>query len=153
MSGFTRPSDSVNTRSLYPAEPRVIKGNDKGFLPVPGLTKLVAIFMGREPMELETVMKVPIDKDHNAHSTSKVPLVLFEANDPNVGPYLMRSELSNNGIWQSAQEFTVCGEWEPESETPARTVADEAVPATKETPDPKDQALQGQPGQGQGQAG
>jgi hypothetical protein len=121
---FKRP-DTYIPANQYPAEARMIKGTDLGYLPVPGLINLVAIFMGTQEMPLIHKMEVPEDKEHVRKRDVEIPLVIVE-DDPVYGMILLRSELSNDGIWQEAQMFAVCGEWESESE--AKAEVKETVP-------------------------
>ncbi len=80
-------------------------------LPVPGLNRVLGLRLGPHNVDLDMVLKLP----HNKEKDEKVKIVLpycqIDHNDDGV-PCLMRTKLSNFGLWQKGQTVWVRGEWE-----------------------------------------
>lgn len=89
---------------------REFAGDGTPFLRVPGLQKLEALRIGNTEIPLEQKRQYPTDGTHTNFETVNEPLVSLQHDAQ--GAVLLRSVLSNNGMWQSGQPIFVVGDWE-----------------------------------------
>jgi len=120
--GFVQIAD-VFQQEIIRENSRTFVGEGNLFLKVPGLKKLDAVHMGQHQLYRTEVRKYPIDPNHTQFETDELPLVQF-THLPDGTPVLLRSVITNDGVWQAFQPFVVTGEW------------DETVPAP-ELPKPE----------------
>jgi hypothetical protein len=113
--GFVQIAD-VFQHEVIRENTRTFVGEGTLFLKVPGLKSLEAVYMGREQLHRTDVRRYPIDPNHTQFENDELPLVQF-THLPDGTPVLLRSVISNDGIFQSGFMFSVQGEW------------DDAVPA------------------------
>lgn len=105
MNDFT-PQEQADART------RLVHGEGTPFLRVPQLTKLEALRIGALPLPLSEVRRYPTDALGGFESVDE-PLVQIQHASDGV-PVLVRSLLSNDGIWTHSVGVFVTGEWEEE---------------------------------------
>lgn len=89
---------------------RTFKGTGTSQLPVPDLIELKGVKVNGEPLALTEAREVPKDGTLSEIMVQEFPMVLVDTNERGI-PYLIRSSLSNHGIWQDGAPITVVGEW------------------------------------------
>lgn len=114
--GFVQVNDLFQQESIR-ENTRTFVGEGSLFLKVPGLKKLEAVFMGNENLHRTDVRRYPIDPNHTQFENDELPLIQF-TRLPDGTPVLLRSVVTNDGIFQSGVYFSVQGEWEAGSVAP-----------------------------------
>lgn len=105
---------------------REFAGDGSPYLRVPGLVTLEAVRIGTVEIPLTEKRTYPTDGTHKNFEHVDEPLIQLERDHQ--GAVLLRSILSNNGLWQSGQPVYVSGTWD-DAATPAAT-SPEAAPVT-----------------------
>ncbi len=122
-SGFFHPIDTP-APDENPANTRMFKGDGTPFLKVTGLKRLEACRAGSVSIPLEEVRRMPVNSAHTEHTNVTVPMVDVQ-HGPD-GAVLLRSIMSNDGIWQEGVPVFVSGEWD-DSEGPQRHAGPQEV--------------------------
>jgi hypothetical protein len=90
---------------------RKFVGEDKKFLPVPGLKELKAVRVGQNPEYLTDIeFETPTDATLKKFKAEKQPLFMTTVIDG--VPHLLRNTLSNDGVFQKDESFYVHAVWE-----------------------------------------
>lgn len=98
---------------------REFAGDGSPFLRVPGLVSFTAVRIGTTDIPLTERRKYPTNGSLTAFQDVDEPLFFLDRDAQ--GPVLLRSEISNNGLWQSGQPVYITGEWADATPTPAVT--------------------------------
>jgi hypothetical protein len=109
-------ADGANTKKFV--------GNGTPFLEVPGLVTVKAVRIGDVEIPLIETRKHPTDSTLTNFVEVEEKIIDLQTNPDGVKT-LLRSILSNNGIWQAGASIFVTGDWEGEkakkSPTPPAT--------------------------------
>lgn len=123
MSGLfatmARPEDLVGQDEAKRA--REFKGNGTPFLKVPGCKSVEKVFVGGTELPATITQKFPVDADAKDLVSQEWPMYDLSPDETGT-PTLLRSTVSNDGIWQDGISITVVGEWDDEKK-PARAKA------------------------------
>jgi hypothetical protein len=90
-------------------------------LAVPNLKRLTGLRVGRLDMPLEQVLRLPHNADRGDFVKIVLPNVVIDKDEAGE-PVLMRSRLSNFGVWQKGETVWVRGEWDEVPAAPAPVV-------------------------------
>jgi hypothetical protein len=121
--GFVQIADLFQQEQIR-ENTRTFMGEGTLFLKVPGLKKLEAVYMGNQQLHRTEVRRYPIDPNHTQFENDELPLIQF-THLPDGTPVLLRSVVTNDGVWQSQAFFSVQGEWDetvPAPEIPVEEV-------------------------------
>lgn len=89
---------------------RFFTGNGTAYLAVPGLKNLEAVRLGLQSAPLYEDRQYPISA-HGHYEVMREPLFMLRQG-PDGGAVLMRSRISNHGLWQRGIKVYVTGDWE-----------------------------------------
>lgn len=143
--GSLQIQETVNART------RKFVGNGTAFLVVAGLVALDGIRIGANPIELTEKRHYPKDAAGQLLEEVQEPLISVDKT-PDGRTVLLRSVLSNHGVWQKGEVVYVTGEWdsdtaEAEAKADTKPSADSAPPApegdTENTGDPTEPGNEG----------
>lgn len=118
--GNLHESEETNART------RVFTGNGTSFLRVPGCSGVETIRIGPSPLPL-TVQRPYVLNGAMVTEMREEALVSFQR-DTDGCPVLIRSAISNDGIWQEGAPIYICGEW---GDTDSQTIDDTVTPPSK----------------------
>jgi hypothetical protein len=91
---------------------KVFDGNGTPFLKVPGLVRVEAVRVNAMDLPLQRVVEYRTDAaEGSAAERMTLPLVVVDRDEDGT-PVLLRSMLSNDGIWQDGAKVYVTGEWD-----------------------------------------
>ena len=114
---------------------REFAGNGTPHLRVPGLVgDPTAVRVDMIDLPLRLKMSFP-DNHLNGQTVHSDMQILRMETDSDGTPVLLRSMISNDGVWQKGHKVFVWGEWENAAEAPAPTVIP-VVPAGNQTSAP-----------------
>lgn len=107
---FLNPNLQSSDPTKIPSNAKVIDGNDKPYLPVPGLTKLESVrFLGANDVLSEITYELPTNPTYTRFKDVVEPV--FELSEYEGSPVLLRNAMSNHGIFQSSAKFVIAGDW------------------------------------------
>lgn len=104
--------EAANTRQFTVTE-------DKGspYLPVPGLKKVTAVRVGSTPVPLTQTLTYPVNGANPPRfETEEADMIALTRREDGT-PILLRSQLSNDGIWQPNVPIFISGEWEDDKKS------------------------------------
>lgn len=104
------PDPAVAERRDDPINARVFKGDGTPYLRVPGLVALEKVVIGNMTIPFSEARAYPIDVSLQRHQTVQEPLI-HVTRDNDGTPVIMRSLVSNDGLWQKDANVTVIGCW------------------------------------------
>jgi len=96
---------------------RVFKGTGKATLAVLGLLVLERVRIGRQVIPQYQEMEFPDNRRYEQNNRTELPLVML-TDDEDGTRVLVRSTLSNDGVWQEGADIYVTGEWDSPLEPP-----------------------------------
>lgn len=108
----------LTAREAQAANTRVFTGDGSPYLRVPGLLAVEAVRVGNQDIPLFEEREYPKDAQQKRFETKQEPLIALDHADDGT-PILLRSILSNDGMWQKGQPVYVTGEW-ADQPTPAQ---------------------------------
>lgn len=112
------PLQGMTQDEAQSANVREFKGNGTPYLPVPGLLDVTGVRIGTQEIPLTLRQKFPESASNFAQKYDvELPLIQL-VHDTNGQPILLRSQQSNNGVWQEGVTIYVAGEWD-EKKRPA----------------------------------
>lgn len=109
------------------ANTRMFTGDGTPFLRLPDLKTVEVVRLGSTVLPFTERRRYPLDADGNHHQEVTHELLTIEVDEDGT-PVLLRSKLSNDGIWQKGATIAVTGEWGAEAETGAAPVDPKAKP-------------------------
>jgi hypothetical protein len=110
------------------ANVRVFEGDGTPFLRVPGLVKVESVRVGTTEIPLVITMDVPQDASLTKMMPVPVPMIDLQETDDGE-KILLRSQFSNDGMWQKGARIYVGGEWEDEQGKEVSAIVDTFDPA------------------------
>lgn len=108
--------DAITKQEKEAANVRVFEGDGSHILRVPGLVTLEGVRVGPQSIPLTEDIEVPVDPQHSRKEIQSVSLVKLEVT-PDGEEVLLRSLLSNDGLWQAGAKIYVAGEWAKEKKS------------------------------------
>lgn len=113
LEGLTRQEHSA-------ANVRVFEGDGTPYLRVPGLRKLESVRVGTVVVPLSTEIEIP--EDHTLTRLRRIPVPLLDVQETPEGErILLRSQMSNDGVWQTGVKVYVAGDWDDAAQPVAVT--------------------------------
>jgi hypothetical protein len=100
---------------------KTFTGNGTPFLPVPGLKKVTSVAVGQPDAIIPLTEKREYPIEDGKSETRDEQLIDLQINPADGAATLLRSELSNDGIWQSGVSIFVTGEWDGDKPSKTKT--------------------------------
>jgi hypothetical protein len=108
--------DDLSKQEHEAQNTRIFEGTGNSFLPIDPIIGLSSIRIGLHHLPLVEERDYPINGQMQTEKVNE-PLVEIQTSSDNKQQYLVRSILSNDGIWPLGTKIYVTGEWR--SEAPA----------------------------------
>jgi hypothetical protein len=121
--GRLQVQETVNERT------KKFLGTGNEFLIVPGLVKLEGVRIGQQEIPLTEERAYPTDANGQFLDKVNEEIISVQAM-PDGRPVLLRSVLSNDGVWQKGAAIYVTGEWNEDKAQSEATAADGTVDHT-----------------------
>ncbi len=119
MSDFASLS-MIGIRETLDEKTRKFEGDGTPFLFVPNLTKVEAVTVGNTNVPL--VEERRYVEDATGRETAPIPRPLISLDEtPDGRKVLLRSKLSNDGIWQKGVQIFVTGVWADDPSTKTKS--------------------------------
>lgn len=116
------PMGGLSLQEQIDKRTRPFDGTGTPYLKVPGLKSVSGVRVGTLDLPLEMVIRFPANEALE-QGVTRLPVVALDRDDAGC-PVLLRSILSNDGIWQAGEKnIFVTGEWEVEAEVEERQPA------------------------------
>jgi hypothetical protein len=92
------------------ANTREFIGDGTPYLKVPGCVKVESVRVGQQVIPLAEIRNYPTDATLQRFDQVTEPMIALEQGNDGT-PVLMRSQLSNDGIWQKDKPVYVTAQW------------------------------------------
>ena len=92
---------------------RVFVGDGSPRLKVPGILEVSQVRVGEVEIPLSEKRKYPTDSTGVNFEERDEPMIDLQTDPADGSPTLLRSTLSNDGLWQAGVNVYVSGKWEP----------------------------------------
>ena len=113
---------------------RVFTGDGSALLKVPGIVSVSQVRIGDTILPLFEERTYPTDSTGTKFEDREEKMLDIQTDPADGTPTLLRSKLSNDGLWQAGQIVYVSGEWEDEKKPAKKATAPLDLKPAPETP-------------------
>jgi hypothetical protein len=118
MTGHFHPVAGIDKREEVAANTRAFAGDGTPYLKVPGLLAVIAVRVNHAELPLSETREYPTDHTHQRLMAEEFATVSLQHSQDGC-PILLRSILSNDGMWQKDEPIYVTGDWADSVPAPA----------------------------------